>query len=328
MSSDPSETVVHTENLTRTFGDASAEKSVTAVNRLTLDVFRGEVLGILGHNGAGKTTTVRLLNGVLRPTSGRLRVLGYDPLAEGASLRRHTGVLTETPSLDEKLTGRENLTIYARLYGVEEAAIDARVSELLDTFGLDDRAQDVVGSYSKGMKQRLALARTLLHNPRLIFLDEPTAGLDPVATRSVHNLIRHLSQGRSHTILLCTHNLVEAQRLCHRVAVMEWGRLVALGTPADLARDLWQGMRLEIELDPGGAPAVPLPAEARDAAWDAKANVLSLRVADRDAVPARVTRLGAAGRLVYRVTPDEPTLEDVYFALHEQAEKRGNDASE
>jgi ABC-2 type transport system ATP-binding protein len=174
------------------------------------------------------------------------------------------------------------------------------------------------------MKQRLALVRTLLHDPPLVFLDEPTAGLDPVATRNVHELIVRLSQRGKHTIFLCTHNLVEAQKLCHRVAVMEHGRLVALGTPEELAHELWQGIRLQIEVDGCDPAALSLPAEARDVAWDAEAGVLSLWVPQRTAIPELVTSLASAGCQIYRVSPQEPTLEDVYFALHEGARVEGS----
>jgi ABC-2 type transport system ATP-binding protein len=314
---------IHTEGLSRYFGDPSQGNGTLAVDQLALDVYRGEVFGFLGHNGAGKTTTVRLLNGVLAPTGGRMRVLGYDPVTEGATLRRYTGVLTETPSLDEQLSARENLTIYARLYGVEESAIVPRVSQLLEEFELDTRASERVGGYSKGMKQRLALARTLLHNPRLIYLDEPTAGLDPVAARGVHELIARLSRRGEHTICLCTHNLIEAQKLCHRVAVMEQGRLVAVGTPEELARDLWQGVRLQVELDACDPEGLSLPSQACDVRWDPAERVLSLWIPERAAIPDLVKSLVDVGCRVYRVAPQEPTLEDVYFALHGRAREEG-----
>jgi len=307
---------IRTEELSRSFGDPAGGEATIAVDRLNLDVHRGEVFGFLGHNGAGKTTAVRLLNGVLAPTGGRMRVLGYDPAEDGATLRRYTGVLTETPSLDEKLSALENLTIYARLYGVAEAAIAGRVRELLEEFGLNGRETEMVGGYSRGMKQRLALARTLLHNPQLIFLDEPTSGLDPVATRRVHELVTRLSQQGGRTIFLCTHNLMEAQRLCHRVAVIEHGRLVAVGTPDDLARDLRHGIRLDVELDACDPATLDLPPEVRDVAWDGAARTLSLWVPRRDAIPDLVATLVTAGARIYRVAPQEPTLEDVYFALH------------
>jgi ABC-2 type transport system ATP-binding protein len=320
--------VIQTKTLSRTFGNPAHGDGVVAVDELTLEVARGEVFGFLGHNGAGKTTTVRLLNGVLTPTGGRLRVLGYDPLQDGATLRRYTGVLTETPSLDEKLSAWENLTIYARLYRVAEADIEGRVHALLEEFELDTRATEMVGGYSRGMKQRLALARTLLHDPPLIFLDEPTAGLDPVAARSVQDLILRLSQRGGHTIFLCTHNLTEAQKLCHRVGVMEHGRLVVVGTPEELAHELWQGVRLEVELDGCDPDALSLPSEAGDVRWDGTARSLSLWMPQREGIPDLVASLVDAGCRVYRVSPQEPTLEDVYFALHGEADRSDGPVAE
>src|SRR5512136_3226788 len=155
--------IITITQLTRRF------KETTAVDHLTLEVRAGEVFGFLGHNGAGKTTTVRLLNGVLAPTSGTARVLGLAPMEQGPALRRRTGVLTETPSLDERLTGRENLEIYAALYGIPRREIAARVKELMEVFQLDGRADEKASDYSKGMKQRLALARALIHCPELLF---------------------------------------------------------------------------------------------------------------------------------------------------------------
>lgn len=306
--------VIATQGLTRSFGDT------VAVRDLTLEVYTGEIFGFLGHNGAGKTTTVRLLNGVLASNAGTTRVMDLDPLHDGPQLRQHTGVLTETPSLDERLTGREELTIYADLYGVPEAQVDTRVAELLESFGLAERGDDLIGEYSKGMKQRLAIARALLHDPQILFLDEPTAGLDPIATRQVHDLVREVSRKRSHTVFLCTHNLAEAQKLCHRVGVMEHGRLVALGTPTELARDLWKGVHLEIEVAPenleGAVKALHSLPGVQEASPSEEKPVIAAKVAERESVPALVKALVDAGVRLYRLTPREPTLEDVYFALH------------
>jgi ABC-2 type transport system ATP-binding protein len=175
--------VIAINQLTRCF------KETMAVNRLSLEVHAGEIFGFLGHNGAGKTTTVRLLNGVIEPTSGDMRVLGLDPQVDGPALRARTGVLTETPSMDERLTAWDNLSIYADLYSVPRAEVCRRINELLAEFDLADRAKERVGGYSKGMKQRLALARALLHRPELLFLDEATSGLDPIAAHHVNDLI-------------------------------------------------------------------------------------------------------------------------------------------
>ncbi|MFP4344444.1 MAG: ATP-binding cassette domain-containing protein [Anaerolineales bacterium] len=310
--------VIIAQGLTRHF------EETVAVEDLTLEVEQGEIFGFLGHNGAGKTTTVRLLNGVLAPTKGSARVLGFDPVTEGADLRRHTGVLTETPSLDERLTGRENLSIFADLFGVPQERVGERVAELLERFVLTERADDPVGEYSKGMKQRLAIARALLHEPELLFLDEPTAGLDPVATRQVHRLISELSQQGGRSVFLCTHNLNEAQKLCHRVGVMERGRLVALGTPTDLARELTTRPRLEIEVAPDAVERarsiLDRLAPAHEVIVEDK-GLLTATVGDREQVPVLLTALVNGGISVYRLSPQEPTLEDVYFALHPEEER-------
>jgi len=310
--------VIVAQGLTRRFG------ALTALDSLDLVVPAGEVLGFLGHNGAGKTTTVRLLNGVLTASAGAARVLGLDPAVDGVTLRRRTGVLTETPSLDDRLTAREQLLIYADFYDVPADQATARVNELLAIFDLTDRGDDRVAGYSKGMRQRLALVRALLHKPELLFLDEPTSGLDPVSTRQVHALIREQSRSGDHTVFLCTHNLEEAQRLCHRVAVLEQGRLVAIGTPAELGRSLWQGVRLEIETSLAGVESALGALRTFPAAYDIAhaddRSLLTLALADREQIPSLVEWLVAAGAPLYRLTPQEPTLEDVYFALHETKE--------
>jgi ABC-2 type transport system ATP-binding protein len=313
----PKPVVIQTQGLTRCFG------SLTAVDCLDIEVYGGEVFGFLGHNGAGKTTTIRLLNGVLGPTRGSIRVLGLDPDTEGSALRRRTGVLTELPSLDDRLTAEETLAIYGELYGVSPDDLATRIPELLDEFGLGDRAGELTGGYSKGMRQRLALARTLIHDPELLFLDEPTASLDPVGQRDVHELVLRLSRGSGRTIFLCTHDLVEAQKLCDRVAVMEHGRLVALGTPASLARELQQGVRLEIvtasPLPDDVLRGVLLQPEAQQVAWSEADHVATMWLPTREAVPDLVAALVSAGTRVYEVRSVEPSLEDVYFAIHDRS---------
>ena len=303
--------VIQIEHLTRSFG------SHTAINDLSLEVYTGEIFGFLGHNGAGKTTTVRLLNGLLEPTRGSSRVFGLDPVTQGAQLRQRTGVLTETPSLDNRMTGFENLAMYAAVYGLSTKVARARIAELLSIFGLEDRAKDRVAGYSKGMKQRLALARALVHQPEMIFLDEPASGLDPVVTRQLHELILHLSRNEGKTVFLCTHNLGEAQKLCQRVAVLQHGHLLALGTPSELARDIVSEISLKIEIDLTQAdPASAVLARFTTAPATSDATGLSVAGIRRDQIPDVIAALVIEGVRVYRVDHDEPTLEDVYFALH------------
>lgn len=278
----------------------------------------GETFGLLGQNGAGKTTTIRLINGVLGRDVGEVEVLGLDPALEGSRVRARTGVLTEAPSLDERLSAAENLEFYGRLFGVTGRRLDDQVVALLAAFGLADRANDRVGGFSRGMKQRLALARTLLHDPDILFLDEPTSSLDPVAARDVHVLVEEFRRDRRRTVVLTTHNLVEAQRLCDRVLIMERGRALAVGSPAELAQSVLTGRTVEIEV----------LAEQRDAAiralhdagiGDAAASGpdgLTLRVENRQAVPAAVAVLAQADVPIYRVAEREPDLEAAYFALH------------
>jgi ABC-2 type transport system ATP-binding protein len=306
--------VIQTSSLTRRFGEKNA------VDQLTFTVQAGEIFGFLGHNGAGKTTTVRLLNGVLEPNFGEAKVLGLDPKAEGPTLRARTGVLTETPSLDERLTARDNLSIYADLYNVPRADVATRVNFLLTEFELADRADEKVGGYSKGMKQRLALARALLHKPELLFLDEPTSGLDPVAARHVHGLVENLARREGRTVFICTHNLVEAQKLCDRVAVMEHGHLMALGTPADLTRQYVKRLDVDLEVDPAQMKFVlPILNELPKlviAPPKQEKDFLTLTLSGREAISELLSTLVQNSVRVYRLAPQEANLEEVYFALH------------
>ena len=303
--------VIRVEHLTRAFG------THTAINDLSLDVRAGEIFGFLGHNGAGKTTTVRLLNGLLEPTAGYARVFGLDPVTHGAQLRQRTGVLTETPSLDNRMTGYENLAMYAAVYGLSTGIARTRIQELLTVFGLADRAKDRVAGYSKGMKQRLALARALVHQPDMIFLDEPASGLDPVVTRQLHELILHLSRNEGKTIFLCTHNLGEAQKLCQRVAVLQQGHLLAIGTPSELAREIVSEISLKVEIDLTQADLTKkVMARFTSALPALDATGLSVAGIRRDQIPDVLAALVVDGVRVYRMDHDEPTLEDVYFTLH------------
>lgn len=309
-----SSTVIQISSISRSFGETKA------VDNLTLEVQAGEIFGFLGHNGAGKTTTVRLLNGVLEPTSGSARVLGLDPQAEGPALRARTGVLTETPSLDERLTARDNLSIYADLYGVPVAQVNEHVNAMLTEFDLADRADEKVGGYSKGMKQRLALARALLHKPEVLFLDEPTAALDPVAARAVNELVENLARREGCTVFLCTHNLVEAQKMCDRVAVMEHGHLVASGTPSELTRQYVKRLDVDLEVDPAqrdlALQVLKDHPELVIREPKCEKDLLTMTLSGREAIPELVSVLSQKGLRIYRLAPQEANLEEVYFALN------------
>ncbi len=310
---------IWTEGLTRHFGEK------VAVERLDLRVEHGEVFGFLGPNGAGKTTTVRLLNGILSATAGRAYVLGLDVASQGSQIRRHTGVLTETPSLYEALTARENLATFGDLYGVAEDRLPSRVDLVLEQIGLRDRADERVAGYSKGMRQRLAIARALLHEPEILFLDEPTASLDPAAARQVTGMIQELSQHGGRTVFLCTHNLDEAQRLCDRVGVIDRGVLRAIGTPRELAKQLWQGLWVEIDLH--GEPSSDV--------WRALEQIpmvrnhkleqgkLFLEVKEEDDIPGVVLAIASAGGTIYGVSPQQYSLEDIYFRIAGDGQEEG-----
>ena len=221
--------MIKTENLTKKFNDH------VAVDRLTLDIAQGEVFGFLGPNGAGKTTTVRLLTSLIAPTAGRATVLNYEIGRDDQAIRAHVGILTETPGMYDRLTAWRNLLIYARLYEVDNP--EKQVEKYLQMLGLWERRNDTAGTFSKGMKQKLAIARTLLHEPRVLFLDEPTAGLDPEASKLVRDFIAEL-RGEGRTIFICTHNLDEADRLCDRVAVFK-SRLRVVDSPSRLRQQLY-----------------------------------------------------------------------------------------
>jgi ABC-2 type transport system ATP-binding protein len=307
--------VLEADGLGRTFGE------VVALHDVTFSVPAGQVVGLLGHNGAGKTTTIRLLNGLLEATTGTARTLGRDPQVDGPMVRARTGVLTETPSLDDRMTARESMDFWAELWGVPPSGVRARVDELLERFDLADRADDRIGGYSRGMRQRLALARTLIHDPPVLFLDEPTAALDPIAAIGVRDLVRSLAGGADRTVLICTHNLAEAQELCDRVIILRRGRVVADGTPAEVASAAALPTKLEIEVDVEHAEAAQrIAAAAGGAARSAGAGRVEVAGLARDAVPALVAELVAAGASVYRVTPTAASLEDAYVALYGEAD--------
>jgi ABC-2 type transport system ATP-binding protein len=307
---------VETRDLTRSFG---TEK---ALDSLSFDVEAGEVVALLGPNGAGKTTTVRLLNGLLRPDAGTARVLGLDPTADGTELRRRTGVMTEQSGLDERLTALENVAFTARIRGLRAADAATQSAVLLERFGIASRAHDRVQGFSTGQRKRVALARALLHDPEVLFLDEPTAGLDPEATRDVLDLLASLAAERGRTVLLCTHFLGEAGRLCQRMAVLHRGRLRAFGRPDELAARLWRGVPVELDL---GAAAdertlAALRAGRGVLSAEATSNGARVQLEERAALPPLVATLVQMEVPVYGAVPRPPTIEEIYFAIQERAE--------
>jgi len=230
-------TIIYTKNLTKSFGDN------LAVDRLSLEIPAGEVFGLLGPNGAGKTTTIRMLSALIAPSSGEASVAGYQVGKQDYQIRKSVGILTETPGLYNQLSAERNLSFFAKLYEVED--IPEQVERYLRMLGLWERRHEAVGTFSKGMRQKLAIARALLHEPKVLYLDEPTSGLDPEASRIVREFIVELRQ-EGRTIIICTHNLSEADRLCDRIAVFR-SSLLALDTPTNLRRQLF-GRRVVFHL--------------------------------------------------------------------------------
>jgi ABC-2 type transport system ATP-binding protein len=245
--------MIETNKLTKIFSIKKGD-DIPAVVDLTLSVKEGEVFGFLGPNGAGKTTTIRMLTSLIGPTSGSARVCGHMLGVNDQDIRRSVGVLTESPGMYERLSALKNLSIYAKLYDVED--VESQVQKYLQMLGLWSRRSDPVGSFSKGMRQKLAICRALLHEPRLLFLDEPTSGLDPEAAKLVRSFIEELrEQGR--TIFMCTHNLNEADHLCDRIGIFRT-RLIEVDTPQNLRLKLF-GRKVVFHLrtlDPDWLPQI------------------------------------------------------------------------
>ena len=225
---------IEVENLTRDYN------GLRAVDHISFTVEPGEIFGFLGPNGAGKTTTIKMLTGQLRPTEGTARVMGCDVVEDRQQLKPQIGVVFDSQNVYERLSARDNLLFTARLYGVNKRRID----EVLTMVGLTQRAKDRVKQYSNGMKQRLLIARALLHEPKVLFLDEPTRGLDPNVARDIRAFVVELSR-QGVTVFLTTHYMEEADHLSHRVAILDQGKIVALGTPADLKAQHGEGATLE-----------------------------------------------------------------------------------
>jgi ABC-2 type transport system ATP-binding protein len=304
--------VVQLNQITHCFG------SRVALNQVSFNIAPGEVFGLLGPNGAGKTTTIRLLNGLYIPASGSMRVLGLDPVKDGAAVRSQTGVLTETPALYERLTARQNLRFFGTLAGLNDADLARRIDEMLAFFELSERADDKVGGYSKGMKQRLALARALIHKPALVFLDEPTSGLDPEAAQQVHALIQQIGRDEGHTVVLCTHRLDKAEKLCTRMAILNQGELRAVGSLAELRQQAEPGLWVAVDLlSPCATVATGLSGVPGVLSVRGEGARFDIQVADLSVVPTLADALVGMGARLTRLQSHEESLEQVYFSLQE-----------
>lgn len=296
---------VETFELTRDFN------GLRAVNKLNLQVGQGELFALLGPNGAGKTTTINLLCCLLRPTSGTAKVAGFDILSQPREVKYHIGVSTQETVLSEKLNAWENLALFGRIYGLSGRKVRQRSEQLLERVGLLERAKDQVKKYSGGMKRRLNLVTALIHDPEVLFLDEPTLGLDPQARRTIWEYISEL-KGRK-TILLTTHYMEEADFLSDRVAIIDRGRIIALGTPEELKRSFTQAGVLKVTAKGLSGKVVE---ELRSKYHSVEENEFGVKIVqDKIDLKEVVDFLYSRGVEVVSASREEPTLEDVFLHL-------------
>ncbi len=301
--------LIEANNLTKRFGD------FVAVHELSLTLAEGEILALLGPNGAGKTTTVRMLASILRPSSGTARVCGFDVVAQARDVRHAIGLLTEVPGLYARMNAVEYLAFFGELQKMTRSDCRRRADELLMRFGLWDARMRRLGTYSKGMKQKAAIARAMLHDPRMLFLDEPTSAMDPFSAKQVRDAILDVrAQGR--TVLLCTHNLPEAELLADRIAIVHRGQVIASGSAAQLKRDLLGEPLMEVRL--AGALNGLLGQLGGLEITDHGPDWFRYRTTDpRADNPALLKQLDALGASVVTLSEVERRLEDVYLKIVE-----------
>lgn len=304
---------IKTINLSRYF------KNIRAVDDLSFEVPPGIVFGFLGPNGSGKTTTIRLLLGLLDPSRGQAEVLGYDTTTQADLIRQKCGALLEHSGLYERLSAEDNLEFYGRVWHLPAADRQARIKELLSHLELWDRRKEITGTWSRGMKQKLAFARTLLHRPALVFLDEPTAGLDPIAAAALRDDLTAMAIKEGLTVFLTTHNLAEAEKLCQQVAVIRQGKLLAIGSPESLRA---QGGKPQLEIN-GRFFSQALLKELRTrtevaaiAQSDHQLNIELTKATD-DIYPL-VNLIVQSGAQVEEVIKTKASLEDVFLTLMEE----------
>ncbi len=300
--------MIETENLTKRFG------GITAVEGLTLRVEEGEVFGLLGPNGAGKTTTMRMLTCLISKTSGEARIDGYEiGSADNINIRKIVGVLPESVGLFDDLSAYKNLDFYGRLYECTEEQRKTRIEQFLTMLGLWEKKDIAVGAFSKGMKQKVAVARALIHDPKVIFLDEPTANLDPEASKTIRDFILEMKREKR-TVFLNTHNLDEAQRVCDRIGIMRT-KLLAVGPLEEMKQSLW-GRKTVVRLERLTDVIVAAVKRLGTGNVEARDSELIIDVSDPDREnPAIVDAIVASGGRVRFVDDLSPTLEDVYLRL-------------
>ena len=306
--------MIHIEHLTKRF------KEVLAVDDLNLDIREGEVFGFLGPNAAGKSTTVKIAATLLTPDEGTVVVDGHDVLEEGTEVRASIGLLPEdgADTHYDRLTAAQNLQYYGRLYDVPREKLEARIDELLEFLELSERRDQSPGLFSTGLKQKLSLARALIHDPPVVFLDEPTSSLDPIMSKKVREFIVKMSEAQSKTFFMCTHLLSEAETICDRVAFISHGKLVELGRPQDLRRKFWIERTFEVRLvgkdATKGQAVVQSTGLAKAVRLESNQVVFVTEDADR-VNPKIVKALVEAGQGVVELRERVPSLEDVYVKV-------------
>lgn len=308
---------IEVRGVTRHFG------AVPALSDLDLLVPTGRITVLLGPNGAGKTTAIRMITGALTPETGSIRVFGLDPDVDGEEVRRRCGVVSAKPALYDRLSGRANLQYAAELYGLGRKA-DGPITAAAERFGIVDALDQQVGGYSTGMKTRLALARSVLHDPELLLFDEPTSGLDPESSHAVLELIREMTNG-GHTVVMCTHLLVEAEGLADRIVVLDAGTDLLSGSQEELTRLYWPPNLVHLSAEvPGSLDRLASTAGvlAYRSEVDGRAGVAEVQLDDLARLPDLVAVLVANGVRLTRVEPHEPTLEDLYFAVRRDHRER------
>jgi ABC-2 type transport system ATP-binding protein len=311
--------MIETQALTKQFFTGGGEP-LTAVDGINLSVAAGEVLALLGPNGAGKTTTVRMLAAILQPTAGRAQVAGFDVLAQVAQVRRRVGLLTELPGLYERMKAREYLDFFGQLYGLPAALRDRRARGLMARLGMAEALDTRIGTYSKGMKQKLAIVRAMLHDPLVLLLDEPTSAMDPHSARLVRDSIAALRDERR-TIVICTHNLAEAEALADRIAIVRRGRIIALGTPAELKQRLLGAPVMELRLADSIDGLEPRLRQVVDVEQVGQDWVRYRTATPRQSNPRLLRWLTGQGQDVVSLSPLPQSLEEVYLQVVESEEE-------
>lgn len=326
---DPPAAAVHLAHVSKAFNDKPA------LNDLTVVAPEGKITVLLGPNGAGKTTAIRCITGAMTPDHGVVRTMGLDPAVDGEAVRRECGVVSAKPALYDRLTGWDNLIYAAQLHGVEKRIMADRIQASAARFGIEHALDEQVGGYSTGMKTRLALSRSVLHEPRLLLFDEPTSGLDPESAQAVLQLIREMTTD-GHTVVMCTHHLVEAEGLADHVVVLDVGTDLVSGEPVQLTRTYWpeDSVLVAVERNDSGWPTLDdvrdlelldgvRRVEPTESPADDRRTTARVVVDGHGVTPEVVSALTNAGARVAKVLPHEPSLEELYFAVRRSARDLG-----